>query len=61
MHRRPSDTTGVSVPTQTVSLVVASGSQIVVHDPGGASMTAASASGCQGASFHIPVTVTVHR
>jgi hypothetical protein len=55
------DTTGVSVPTQTVSLAVASGPQVVVHLPGGASMNTTSASGCQGASFQIPVTVTVQR
>lgn len=54
-------TTGVSVPTQTVSVAVASGAQVVVHIPGGASMNATSASGCQDASFQIPVTVTVQR
>ncbi|MFN2606531.1 MAG: hypothetical protein ABR511_01350 [Acidimicrobiales bacterium] len=53
---------GVSVPTQTgLGLTVASGTGVVVHVPNGALMGSASASGCQGASFQIPVTVTVQR
>lgn len=56
-----SGTTGVTVPTQTVSLSVASGPQIVLHIPGGALMSMSSASGCQGASFHIPLTATVQQ
>jgi len=55
-------TTGVSVPTQTgLNISVASGTGVVVHVPNGASMSTASASGCQGASFQIPVTLTVHK
>jgi hypothetical protein len=56
-----SGTTGVTVPAQAVSVVVASGPQVVVHISGGASMSTNSASGCQGASFDVPATVTVQR
>jgi len=52
-----SGSSGVSVPTQVLSVPVASGVQVVVRIPGGASMSTSSASGCQGASFQIPVTV----
>lgn len=53
--------TGVSVPTQTgLSLTVANGSN-TFHLTNAATMAASSASGCQGASFQIPVTVTVQR
>lgn len=52
---------GVSVPTQTgLTIPVAAGTN-VVHIPSGAAMSSGSASGCQGASFQIPVTVTVQR
>jgi hypothetical protein len=55
-------TSGVTVPTQTgLSLPVASGTGMDIHVPGAASMSLTSASGCQGASFHIPLTVTVRR
>ena len=55
-------TTGVSVPTQTgLSITVVSGPDVVVTVPNGASMSASSDSGCQGASFQVPVTVTVQR
>jgi len=54
--------TGVSVPTATgLNLTVASGSNIVVHVANGVSMSTASASGCQGASFRIPVTLSVQK
>jgi hypothetical protein len=33
----------------------------LVHVANGASMNTSSASGCQGATFQIPVTVTVQR
>ena len=47
---------GVTVPTQTgLSISVAPGTQ-VLHFAGAASMASSSASGCQGASFDIPVT-----
>lgn len=53
-------TSKVSVPTQAaLSITVAPGTH-VVHVPSGVSMAIPSASGCQGASFDIPVTVTVH-
>jgi len=54
--------TGVSVPTATgLNLTVASGSGIIVHVASGVSMSTASASGCQGASFRIPVTLSVQK
>jgi hypothetical protein len=55
---------GVSVPTQTgLSITVAAGpiTNVVVHVANGASMNTSSASGCQGATFQIPVTITVQR
>jgi hypothetical protein len=55
-------TSGVSVPTKAgLSVTVASGNNAVAHIPNGASMDISSDSGCQGASFHIPVTLTVQR
>jgi len=57
-----SSNTGVSVASQTTGLNVAVVAGVsVVHIPNGASMSTSSASGCQGASFQIPVTVTVQR
>ena len=53
---------GVTVPTQAaLSVSIASGSHVVAHIPGGAAMSSTSASGCQGASFQIPITLTVQR
>jgi hypothetical protein len=55
-------TTGVSVLTNnSLSIVVASGSNVSVVIPNGVSMDAASDSGCQGATFQVPVTITVHK
>lgn len=55
-------TTGVSVPSRTgLSLAVAAGNNVTVHIPNGAAMSTSSDSGCQGASFQIPVTLTVQR
>ncbi len=55
-------TTGVTVSTQSgLAISVASGNNVVVHIPDGASMSTSSSSGCQGASFEIPVTITVQR
>jgi hypothetical protein len=52
--------TGVSVPTRSdLTITVASGANVTVHVPAGAAMSAASDSGCQGATFRIPVMVTV--
>jgi len=52
---------GVSFSNQTgLSVAVAASSTILVHLPGAASMSSASASGCQGATFNIPVTITAH-
>lgn len=52
--------TGVSVPTRPdLTITVASGDNVTVHVPAGAAMSAASDSGCQGATFRIPVIVTV--
>ncbi len=53
---------GVTVPTSAgLNVTVATGTGVVVHIPNGASMSTSSASGCQGASFQIPMTVTVQR
>ena len=52
-------TSGVSVPTQTLSIAVTAPGPQEVHVPGGVAMAATSASACQGATFSIPVTITV--
>jgi hypothetical protein len=50
---------GVSVPTQTgLSVSLAPGTQ-TLHFSGAAAMSTSSASGCQGATFDVPVTLTV--
>jgi hypothetical protein len=55
-------TTGVTVPTQTgLSLAVAPGADVVVHVPDGVAMGATSSSGCQGATFSVPVALTVQQ
>ena len=54
-------TSGVSVPTQSgLTISVASGTHTVTIS-NGALMSSSSDSGCQGASFQIPVTLTVQR
>lgn len=51
---------GVSVPTNnTLSVPVTGGSGVVVHIANAASMSNTSNNGCQGATFSIPVTITV--
>jgi hypothetical protein len=53
-------TTGVSVPSQSgLSVSVASGSSVSVVIPGAVAMNATSSTGCQGATFQVPVTLTV--
>ena len=55
---------GVSVPTQTglsITVTAAPITNVVVHLANGASMNTDSASGCQGATFQIPVTLTVQQ
>jgi hypothetical protein len=58
-------TTGVTftAPASPISptVTVAANSTLLVHLPGAASMSTASQSSCQGATFHIPVTVTVRK
>lgn len=57
-------TTGVSVPAAVnsgLSVTLASGTGVTVHIAGGAAMSSASDTGCQGATFQIPVTMTVQR
>jgi hypothetical protein len=53
---------GVAVPTQSgiSGVTVGSGSAQIVHIPKGVSMASTSYSGCQKASFQIPVNITVH-
>ena len=54
-------TTGVTfTPPSNPNITVPAGSSLV-HLAGAASMSTASVSGCQGATFSIPVTITVHR
>jgi hypothetical protein len=51
----------VTVPSRTgLSISVATGTQLV-HFAGAAAMASSSASGCQGAAFDIPVTLTVQQ
>jgi hypothetical protein len=53
-------TTGVTFPDQTgLSISLPAGSTLL-HFASAASMSTASSNGCQGATFSIPVTVTVH-
>jgi hypothetical protein len=53
---------GVTVPTQSgLSVPVSPGTNVVVHIANGAMMSTTSNSGCQNASFQIPVFVTVHQ
>lgn len=55
-------TTGVTVPLLTgLNVTLPSGTGQTVHIPNAAAMSTASDSGCQGASFHLPVIVTVHK
>jgi hypothetical protein len=54
-------TTGVTFTNQTgLTFTVPVGSSLI-HLPGAASMDATSSSGCQGATFNIPVAITVHK
>jgi hypothetical protein len=57
-------TSGVSVLTQTglnISVPAHSGSSYQVDIANAASMTASSATGCQGATFQVPVIITAHQ
>jgi hypothetical protein len=55
-------TTGVTVPTQNgLSIAVAPGVDVVVDIPDGVAMGPSSSSGCQGASFTVPVVLTVRQ
>jgi hypothetical protein len=55
-------TTGVTFTNQTgLNVPIAASTTTVVHLAGAASMSAASLSACQGATFSIPVAITVHQ
>jgi hypothetical protein len=55
-------TTGVTfTPPSNPNITVPASGSALVHLAAAASMSTASVSGCQGATFGIPVTVTVHR
>jgi hypothetical protein len=58
-------TTGVSfnAPSSPVtpSVTVGAGTRVLVHLEGAASMDFTSSQGCQGATFHIPVTLTARQ
>lgn len=54
-------TTGVTFTTQTgLSINIPGGGTTQVDLPGAASMSTSSSNGCQGATFSIPVSITVH-
>ncbi len=54
-------TPGVALVAQSgLSVAVAASGTTLVDLPGAASMSASSSSGCQGATFSIPVAITVH-
>jgi len=54
-------TTGVTFTAQSgLSQPIGAGATVSVDLPGAASMSASSSSGCQGATFSIPVMITVH-
>ena len=55
--------TGVTftAPASPTGITVAADSTQLVHLAGAASMSLSSPSACQGATFHIPVTLTVRR
>ncbi len=53
--------TGVSVPTQSgLRIDVPPGNTVSVTVPKGVSMGQVSDNGCQGATVHVPVSITVH-
>ncbi len=55
-------TTGVTFTSQTsLSTVIAPDSTAAIDLPGAVAMSAASSPGCQGATFSIPVTITVQQ
>jgi hypothetical protein len=56
-------TTGVTFTNQTglSTTIPASASNYQIHLPGTVSMGSSSSSGCQGATFSIPVTITVEK
>lgn len=55
-------TTGVTFTNQTgLSTNIPASSTSAIDLPGAAAMSAASSAGCQGATFSIPVTITVHK
>ncbi len=55
-------TTGVTFTSQTgLSAVIQPGTTAPIDLPGAASMSTASSPGCQGATFSIPVTITVQQ
>jgi len=55
-------TTGVTFTDQTgLSTNIPASSTTAVDLPGAAAMSTASSAGCQGATFSIPVTITVHK
>jgi hypothetical protein len=55
-------TTGVSAATMSgLNIPVASGTNVQVTIPNGATMDATSQPACQGATFSVPITITVHK
>ncbi len=55
-------TTGVTFTNQTsLNTSIPASTTATIDLPGAASMSTASSAGCQGATFFIPVTITVHK
>lgn len=54
-------TSGVSVPTETISYSVGAGGTYTITIATGAHLGTTSPTGCQGATFSIPVTITVEQ
>lgn len=51
-----------TVPTQTgLNITIPAGSNQLVHVPSGIAMTTAAATDCQGATLHVPVTISVRK
>jgi len=58
----PAGNSGVTVSTTTgLSISIPAGATLEIHLPAAAAMSTTSASGCQNASYRVPVTVTVQQ
>ena len=56
------DASAVTVPTQSgLDIAVAPGTDVLVHVADGAAMASTAENGCQGATFQIPISLTVQQ